>query len=338
MISLRKLLLLPKVLLTVVILWMLYKNSELQFSLLSTFIKNPSSTFAIVGLCYVMVLFHTWRWYRLNSVQHIALPFSRTLLPAYMGLAFNNVLPGSVGGDFFRLYFILKKFPTQKSNAVLAIFVDRVTGLFAVLLMACIAATFYLDAFRQNTSLFYLLVSCFGICVAAIVTFMAIVILMSERVGLTGKLETRLQSMRYSAPILSLLRAVHIYRNSKRTIFETIIMSMATQIVLLIAIIIITATMGLPQLPVGVFILALVIGQIANLIPLTPGGLGVGEAAFANVIYLLHPGAAAYATVFFGLRLLSTLAYLPGVLIGIFAYDLLHKSTESSIVAPQETG
>jgi uncharacterized membrane protein YbhN (UPF0104 family) len=72
--------------------------------------------------------------------------------------------------------------------------------------------------------------------------------------------------------------------------------------------------------------LALVIGQVANLVPLTPGGVGIGEAAFANVLLIINPGlTAAYATVFFALRLISTAAYLPGVFIGVFGFHLLDK-------------
>ena len=39
--------------------------------------------------------------------------------------------------------------------------------------------------------------------------------------------------------------------------------------------------------------------QIVNLIPIAPGGFGVGEAAFAKVLTLMNPGVLGfYATIF----------------------------------------
>jgi uncharacterized protein (TIRG00374 family) len=319
-----------KVLLTTIVLWVLYHYSQLRFSLLFTFLDHPMPTILIIALCYLMVVFHAWRWYRLNSAQRIPLSFLQTLLPAYMAIAFNNVLPGSIGGDFFRLYFVLKNFPNQKSNAILSIFVDRITGLLGILIIACLVAPFYFNVIREHTILYYLMGVSFAICLVCLFSFIGGVLLLSERVGLAGRIEKFLHKLKFSKQLLSLLAAIHIYRNAKLIVLESLIMSMATQVLLLITVCLINQVMGLPPLPLGVYMLALVIGQIANLVPLTPGGIGVGEAAFANIIYLLQPGSvAAYATVFFSLRLLSTLAYLPGVLIGIFKFHYLQKNQES---------
>lgn len=324
----RQFIFLIKVSFTILIFWALYHHSQLQFGLMTKFLDHPWLTLLIMGLCYLMVCFHTWRWYRLNAAQNISLPLTKTFLPAFVAIAFNNVLPGSVGGDFFRMYFVLKKFPTQKSNALLAIFVDRLTGLLGIIVMACIAAPFYLDTFEHNATLYYLLMACVVICICSLITFFVLAILLSDRIGLVDWLEKKIQGYRYAAPCISLLRAVYIYRSAKWIIAESLVMSIGTQLILLAIVVIIGDAMSLPPLTMGVYIMALVIGQVANLIPLTPGGLGVGEAAFANIIYLFNPSTAAYATVFFALRVLSTLAYLPGVFIGIFGFHVFDHQAE----------
>src|SRR5579862_9782494 len=103
-----------KILITAIILWMLARHAQLNLELTSKFFVYPLSVLTIMGLCCVMVIMHAWRWYRLNTVQNIQLSFFNTIMPTYVGIAFNNILPGSVGGDFFRLYSIIKKFPKQK--------------------------------------------------------------------------------------------------------------------------------------------------------------------------------------------------------------------------------
>lgn len=322
-----------KITLTLVIFWFLMHNSQLKLGLCSAIFECPVSTLIIVLLCYVMVIFHTWRWFRLNLVQGINLSFFRTLLPTYLGIAFNTVLPGSVGGDFVRLYYVLKNFPQQKSKAVLAIMVDRITGLMGIFVIACILAPFYLDAVRHDTALFYLLIVCATVCIVSAVLFISVLVLLSEKVGFATWLTVKFHHKQWSHLLVSILEAIHVYRKSKLVILESLVVSIMTQLLLLIVVVIISKMMGLPMLSLFDYMLALVIGQVANLVPLTPGGVGIGEAAFANIILILHPGmTAAYATVFFALRLISTAAYLPGVVVGIFGFHLLDKKQQADDV------
>lgn len=325
----KKTILCVKIFLTALILWVLYHQSQLQFGLLLTFVTHYWITLAVFGLCYMMVFFHAWRWYRLNRAQHLDLSLWQTMIPAYTGIAFNNVLPGSIGGDLFRLYFVLKKFPTKKSNTVISIFADRITGLLGILVIACVVAPFYLEVFKENAALYFLLLFSMTFCAVSLLAALLLAFLLSEKVNLTNKIQAWFAKRTWSSRLLPVFQAIHIYRNAKLIIVESVLMSIATQMLLLMVVIFITKAMSLPALPLGVYLLALVMGQIANLVPITPGGLGVGEAAFANVILLLYPAPAmSYATVFFGLRILSMLAYLPGVVLGLIRFDKLHKNPQ----------
>lgn len=53
-----------------------------------------------------------------------------------IGLFFNQFLPGGVGGDAMRLYFIFKLAPRRKIGATLSIAMDRLFGLFTLLFLA----------------------------------------------------------------------------------------------------------------------------------------------------------------------------------------------------------
>jgi uncharacterized protein (TIRG00374 family) len=315
------------------------RHSQLKFGLFYPVFANPLAMIFIILLCYIMIILHSWRWYRLNLVQHINLSFSHTILPTYLGIAFNTVLPGSVGGDLVRMYYVLKNFPQQKSSAILAILVDRITGLMAIFAIACVMAPYYLQHFSHNHALFNLLVVCISFGIGGVVLLLSMLILFSDRVGLVDWLTKKYSDSRWSGLLNSLVQAILIYRNSKWIIFETLIVSMITQALLLVIVFILCKVMGLPILPLLDFMLALVIAQVANLIPLTPGGVGLGEVAFVNVILLLHPGTVvAYATVFLALRLLSILAYLPGVLICIFGFHLLNQPVRETTASPSLLG
>jgi uncharacterized membrane protein YbhN (UPF0104 family) len=244
-------------------------------------------------------------------------------MPTYLGISFNSVLPGNVGGDFVRLYYLIKKFPSQKSNAVLSICVDRICGLLGILLIIFVLSPFYVAMLIQNKLILNFLLTLTGIIIIAGIVFITLPFLIKKI----------LNHQRSSKIFDSFIESVRIYRNAKYIIFESVIVSVLVQVLLLVVTIQITQMMGLPVVSLTDLILALAIAQIANLLPLTPGGLGVGEAAFVNVLLLLNSEAtASYGTVFFALRLISILAYLPGIIFGIFGFNLLHSRKYAPLI------
>ena len=66
--------------------------------------------------------------------------------------------------------------------------------------------------------------------------------------------------------------------------------------------------------------------QIVSVIPLSPGNIGVGEAAFSQVMYLLNNNILLqYATVYFVFRIFNMICSVPGVII----YYLVIKKREN---------
>lgn len=307
-----------KILFTVVILFFLVRYSELNINLLYIFINHPFLTCISILACYIPVMLNTWRWYRLNYIQNIHLPFKKTLLPTYLGFAFNNILPGNIGGDFFRLYYMLKKFPQQKNGAALSVFFDRALGLMGMIFIICIFAPYYLNSTHYNKALFYLFCTCMACCISGCILFVALLFLLGK-INIIDWLKKKSTSrLRWLNQLIAFLEAMYAYRNAKLIIVENILISMISQVWSLMIILFINKLMNLPLLSPLDCLIALIIGQIANLLPFTPGGIGIGEAAFANIMLMLNPGVTApYATVFLAWRLLMTLMYLPGIVAGM---------------------
>jgi glycosyltransferase 2 family protein len=67
--------------------------------------------------------------------------------------------------------------------------------------------------------------------------------------------------------------------------------------------------------------LAGILGNISSAIPLTPGGIGIGEAVFAKVCYDLTARMAPYATIYLVFRMMMALVSLPGLWIYL-TFDL----------------
>ena len=101
---------------------------------------------ALATLLYVGILVLQYiRWYLL--VRALDLPFR--LRDAFrlgmVGTFYNTFLPGSVGGDFVKAYFIAKGEPQRKASAVATVVADRLLGLFGLLLFgAAVGGGFWL--------------------------------------------------------------------------------------------------------------------------------------------------------------------------------------------------
>ncbi len=53
----------------------------------------------------------------------------------FLGLFYNNLMPGSVGGDLVKAWYVTKH-TDKRLEGVLSVFMDRVIGLFGMVLMA----------------------------------------------------------------------------------------------------------------------------------------------------------------------------------------------------------
>ncbi len=91
---------------------------------------------AAFGVYGIVVLSAVTRWKILLGVQGIHIPWTRIASLFMIGLLFNPFLPGGTGGDVAKIFYLLKETPDKKPAALLAVLMDRLTGLFGLILIA----------------------------------------------------------------------------------------------------------------------------------------------------------------------------------------------------------
>ena len=89
----------------------------------------------IVGAFVVSQVILASRWWLLLRTQGIHINIWAAVRLHFLGLFYNNAMPGSVGGDLIRAWYVTKH-TEKKFEAVLSIFVDRFIGLLSSLMMA----------------------------------------------------------------------------------------------------------------------------------------------------------------------------------------------------------
>ena len=75
------------------------------------------------------------RWWLLLRAQGIHIETAAAIRLFFLGLFYNNLMPGSVGGDLLKAWYVTKH-TEKRLEGVLSVFVDRVIGLVGMVLMA----------------------------------------------------------------------------------------------------------------------------------------------------------------------------------------------------------
>jgi uncharacterized protein (TIRG00374 family) len=75
------------------------------------------------------------RWQILLKVQGINLSNGRIAALFFIGMFYNQFLPGGTGGDVVKTYLLWKETPTKKPGALLAVLFDRMVGLIALIII-----------------------------------------------------------------------------------------------------------------------------------------------------------------------------------------------------------
>ena len=97
---------------------------------------DPGWLLVSVGLMGMTLVIGVIRWRMALQVQGIRLPFSRAAEITLVAHFFNSFLLGSTGGDLMKAYYAARESHQRKTDAVVTVFVDRLIGLWAMLLFA----------------------------------------------------------------------------------------------------------------------------------------------------------------------------------------------------------
>lgn len=91
-----------------------------------------------IVLMGAILLLGVLRWQIILKVHGLNLPLTRTIEISLIGHFFNSFLLGSIGGDVLKAYYVARETHQKKTEAVVTVAVDRIIGLFSMLLLACV--------------------------------------------------------------------------------------------------------------------------------------------------------------------------------------------------------
>lgn len=269
------------------------------------------------------------RWRMVLSVHGLALPFGRAAEISLVAHFFNSFFLGSTGGDLMKAYYAARETHHKKTEAVVTVFVDRLVGLWAMLLFAGVMMlpNWNLLSSDRMLRLPIIIVLCMlgGCTVLVLLAFYGGV---SRRWSGAREWMRRLPRGEW---LEQLLEACRCFGREKFFVSRALLISMALNAVTVLQFMVLGWGLGLRIPPIALFVIVPTIICIASL-PITPSGLGVRENLF--VLMLAAAPISVHATPALSLSLLAYAGTLVWSLAGGIVYLMFkqrHHLTEEEL-------
>ncbi len=271
------------------------------------------------------------RWWMLLRAQSIYIGVLTAVRLFFLGLFYNNLMLGAIGGDLLKAWYVTKH-TNRRLEGVLSVFVDRGVGLVGTLLIAVFTYLTFVRGHvdggtgaQEASPPGWLSQHGGGMALWATVAVgaMLVVVLLhpAGRAGFVRAVEkARLKGF-------SLLRrakdAVVVYCSKPWTLAAAMILTLAGQSIVVLVFWMLGRNLG-SDVGLRCYFVAFPIGWIVGAIPISPAGLGTTEAATVGLFMLLNPAAPRTEVLALVIcqRFLWVLSSLPGGLVHLLGAHL----------------
>lgn len=131
--------------------WLCYQNGDALRKVRESE-KNWGYLAAAFVLCGGSTLLTFFRWYLLVSAQEFPFRIRDAMRLGFLGILFNYIAPGSVGGDIMKAVLLAREQASRRAVAIATVGLDRILGLLALFLVGAIA-TFFVTALPDSREL-----------------------------------------------------------------------------------------------------------------------------------------------------------------------------------------
>lgn len=221
------------------------------------------------------------RWWLLTRILKTPFTIGAALKWSFVGFFFNNVVPGLIGGDLPKMYFVARSAP-NKTHAVLTVIVDRLLGLFGLAIVASAAFLIDFERYATKPELAWMKWLLFGVLGGML---FGIIIIGSGKIRNILLPRERAAKLPGGKVILTIEEAISLYGGSPGTVGICLLLSIGNHVLSMIAWWLFVKSLG-GVLAMGATFVVVPIIQIIKSVPLAPAGWGVGELAFNQLLPL----------------------------------------------------
>jgi glycosyltransferase 2 family protein len=293
-------------------LGVLFFFSKIDLKALTILTNVPAATACII-LVFVCVPIAALRWAILLRILGFDIAFKKLYHVTSITNFLNAFFIGPLGSDVTRAIYIWRIVGHSSASVASSIVVDRLLGLFSAFLIALLYVIFNWSWMKDIPALFTLALS--------VVLGFSGMIAVAGALLIAPALMLRLGNMLSRWPrITSLVKWAHrtvqsMIRNPM-SLLAALALALLSQAVTVVAVLVVGVALGADTLRPADYMLAVPVTLVANTLPITPNGLGIGEAAFDQICRWLVTSSqhVPYSNIFFAFRLLGLVASLSGLI------------------------
>jgi uncharacterized protein (TIRG00374 family) len=280
--------------------------TQVSFQDVASNLRRVSFAFVVFAWCFYA--FSQWisayRWQILLRARGVEVSLSELFSFYMIGMFVNNFMPGSIGGDVVKSYYLYRRI-RKLEISVVSVFLERFTGLLGLCLLAL--ATLAIG-YRYLRSAMVVA----SVCGSAAFLVLIVVVLWQlpniiARIPIVGRFVPK----RLSESAAELYDALASYRNHMPTLLAAVAISAVLQLMLASYFSLASVAMGIP-IDLIYFLLFLPAVTLVSLIPLSLGGLGIREASMVVLFGAAGISTADVVAVSLTIHIINTLLSLWG--------------------------
>jgi uncharacterized protein (TIRG00374 family) len=288
------------------LLWLVSSDRLQLDKLLAVSLSGELLLFVAIVLLSLAVPAVRWWW--LLRVQELHVPLRQVFRLTWAGYFTGLLLPGAASGDLAKGYLIVHGRQNGRIRALSTVLVDRVLGVYSLLFLGSLSSLWLVADGRTDER---------ALAMALVVMLLFLVLTLGGAALLlapTRRLLLRAAPRRWR---LTVQQSIEFYALRKGSLLGCFCLSTVTSAGTLIAFALAAELLGSGVFWSATFIAGPLV-VVANCLPLTPGGLGVGETVSHSLYTAL--GTSCGAEIMALVRVATAVLALPG-LVALLAPD-----------------
>ena len=259
----------------------------------------------------ISTLFAGFRWGLIMRILGYDRPLSFYLKVYFIGSYFNQALPSSIGGDAVRIMEVGRS-GYRKRNVFSGVLIDRVIGVFGLLVLNLVASLAFVSAFPDwLVQLIYLITA------AGIAGFLALVLM---------RYLDFFEDLFLLRHLHSLSSQAHALYSNPLTLGWHTLLSIGSHIFSILSVFIIARALGM-DLDYRLFLIAMPPVFLLTFVPISLAGWGIREGAMVGIFMLIGADQDHILAVSILYGIILIISSLPG---GLFWLDSKHHRAQEA--------
>lgn len=248
------------------------------------FANLKKANYFFIILVFMLILLErvelTYKWNLLLWARGINISFWRLFwiyaISAFWGL----FLPSSIGSDVAKSYYLIQEDNSEKAIIISSVLVDRILGILALLLLCVISLFISGDLVSKINIKLYLFI--------ILILFLIGLYLFQkkETANLLHKLLNKIKFRSITEKIIKLHLSVLEYKKHPKTLLIAFVITFFVNITRVMIFYVIGLAFNI-SIPIIYYFIFIPILTVVIMIPISIGGLGVGEGAFITFFSLV---------------------------------------------------